>query len=86
MTGRIVGPSENDILLARRLQRKGASLQEIHDALGWDCVPRTTQERLLRGGLRVRIHQNGRRAHYGDNTTTCEDLYDKQGGGKAEKT
>lgn len=33
MTGRIVGPTENDILLARRLQRKGASLQEIHDAV-----------------------------------------------------
>ncbi len=74
---RIIDPSTNEILLARRLARQGASLQAIHDALGWKCHLKTTQERLLRGGLKVRVDQTLRRAHYGDNTTTCEAHYDK---------
>lgn len=79
---RFIGPSENEILQARRLQRKGASLRDIHEALGWNCTIWTTQERLKRSGIKIRVG-NRRLAHLGESTTTCEDWYDKP---KARKT
>lgn len=60
-------PSAEEILLARRMNRNGAELNEIHAALGWPCLPRTTYERLLRGGVRVRF-KAAKRAHFGDET------------------
>ena len=58
----------DQLLLARRLHRGGADLQQVHDALGWDCDVLTTQRRLRKYGLKVRPGNN-KQAHDGDETT-----------------
>jgi len=56
-------PSE--ISLGRKLNREGKSLQEVHDALGWTCNTRTTEERFKRIGIKLTRSPHRQRAHQG---------------------
>lgn len=77
------GPSVEEIILARRMNREGASLEDIHNAIGWACTIPTTQERLRRAGVRIRAGRR-RLAHLGETTTTCEDWHGKRKSRKAQ--
>ena len=62
-------PSGAEISLGRRMNKEGSSLQEVHEALGWDCGIRTTAERFKRYGIHLKRNPSYKRAHDGDLTT-----------------
>lgn len=45
-------PTSVELLLARQMHRKGCTLKEVHQALGWNCTWQTTQRRLAKVSLK----------------------------------
>lgn len=62
-------PTPEELLLARRMVRKGALAAEVHAALGWTASVETTAARLRKYGIPVRL-SNKPRSHWGDETWT----------------
>lgn len=45
-------PTSNELKLARNMKRAGASIREVHEALGWGCPLHVTRYRLRKFGIR----------------------------------
>lgn len=58
--------TSKDLGTARRMAREGKSIDEIHDALGWNCTADATRNRLRQYQIRVVTRKL---AHRGDETT-----------------
>lgn len=62
-------PTNKEIVLARKMAGAGATLQQVHDALGWNCCLGATKNRLLK----FNIKPGHPRAHKGYETSIPHD-------------
>jgi len=62
-------PTAAEICLARRMVSEGATMEQIHVRLGWDCHQGTTRNRLMRCGITIPRS----RAHRGERTSLPKD-------------
>lgn len=63
-------PTSAELKLARHMAQDGASMAEIHAALGWDCDPATTKKRLKKFNIFTRVGSNTPlAAKFGGNTS-----------------
>jgi hypothetical protein len=60
------GPSNAELILARRMAHEGATIREVHEALGWPCTLTTTRKRLRKFNIHPLNPEN--RAHRGYET------------------
>lgn len=64
------GPSNAELILARRMAHEGATIREVHEALGWPVTITTTRNRLRKFNINPLNPEN--RAHRGYRTEIPE--------------
>lgn len=62
--GKVHVPTNEEIILARRMTREGAHADAVTAALGWECSTHTATSRFRRLGLHLntsvrRVHAHG---------------------------